>query len=502
MKRGGRPRVLELNNIDIYGKNFNGYSLTKYINTHRNTGLDSVMLVNHKLGISRYVKKLFSDTVLESCDYRIGTAERIFGAKNQFSIAGEALLENKEFRRADVLHFHMYHNMQLPIEFLTKIDPEKKIILDLHDTFWLTDSNIPMLEAFSYSNINKTSLDAQRRRVLHGIDAEFVVHSQYMLNLFKRSGATHDLPVTLINFGINLDKFKPLNNVDNLRRKYKIPEGDFVCMCREQKEFKGLDYIIRALNGLETARRITLITVSGKGLLGDLARSINVLEFGAVGSDDKMAELYNMCDVFLAPSTEESFGFMAVEAMACGKPVIVFEGTALPDTVSAPTIGISTRRSSEELRKAIERMMAHKEERERRGLAGLKYVRERFNEEDYFRENIELYKRLAAKSERNIKGESQPNREGSKTDESLDSVFDTLESYILKGDDQESLSANLIVDYNDFNVQEELRLFNAKVYAAAKQNETLTLKQKFFRLIPVSIRNLVKKAIKYEQRKV
>ncbi len=46
-----------------------------------------------------------------------------------------------------------------------------------------------------------------------------------------------------------------------------------------------------------------------------------------------MVRLYQECDAVLLPSRSEGFGYAALEAMACGKPVIASNNTALPETV-------------------------------------------------------------------------------------------------------------------------------------------------------------------------
>lgn len=42
----------------------------------------------------------------------------------------------------------------------------------------------------------------------------------------------------------------------------------------------------------------------------------------------KLAEIYNMLDIFVFPSTSESLGLVAIEAMACGTPVIASDYAA------------------------------------------------------------------------------------------------------------------------------------------------------------------------------
>jgi len=50
-------------------------------------------------------------------------------------------------------------------------------------------------------------------------------------------------------------------------------------------------------------------------------------------SDGDMVDLYNACDILLIPSTHEGFCLPAVEAMACGTPVIYANETALPEVI-------------------------------------------------------------------------------------------------------------------------------------------------------------------------
>jgi L-malate glycosyltransferase len=52
------------------------------------------------------------------------------------------------------------------------------------------------------------------------------------------------------------------------------------------------------------------------------------------GSDQNIEELLPLLDLFLLPSEQESFGLAALEAMACGAPVIASNVGGLPELVT------------------------------------------------------------------------------------------------------------------------------------------------------------------------
>ena len=136
-------RVLELNNVDIYGRRFNGYSLTEYFN-HSSKDFSAKFLVNHKYSKDPDVVELFSSDDLANFDWQIEPLEEKLSIKNQISVTEDALTNHPLYQSADLLHFHMYHNMHLPIEFLTRIK-DKSIVIDIHDTFWLRIKLLSML---------------------------------------------------------------------------------------------------------------------------------------------------------------------------------------------------------------------------------------------------------------------------------------------------------------------------------------------------------------------
>ncbi len=113
-------------------------------------------------------------------------------------------------------------------------------------------------------------------------------------------------------------------------------------------------------------------------------------------NNEQLLYAYNACDMFLMPSLGESFGMMAIEAMACEKPVVVFDNTALPSVTFAPECGVLVEdRNSNKLREAIEYLIDNEEERIKRGKLGRKICQENYSIDKYNNSLVNLYKKIA-----------------------------------------------------------------------------------------------------------
>lgn len=83
------------------------------------------------------------------------------------------------------------------------------------------------------------------------------------------------------------------------------------------------------------------LIIAGKAYKGSarwmgLARKLNIedrVNWRGFVSEEELRELYSQADLFVWPSVYEGWGFPPQEAMACGVPVIVSNGGALPEVV-------------------------------------------------------------------------------------------------------------------------------------------------------------------------
>jgi glycosyltransferase involved in cell wall biosynthesis len=108
------------------------------------------------------------------------------------------------------------------------------------------------------------------------------------------------------------------------RRGIKVP---YLLTIGTRWPRKNMALAIEATRGLGLP-----LVITGKPGWGDEPPGDHILALGYV-NDDELSDLYSAAELALVPSRHEGFGLVAVEAFACGCPVLVSAGGALPETV-------------------------------------------------------------------------------------------------------------------------------------------------------------------------
>lgn len=160
--------------------------------------------------------------------------------------------------------------------------------------------------------------------------------SNYLARETKEKFCT-DSPAEVIHNFVDLDRFNRKRFSAEHRRKYACPDealighlSNFRWVKRPQDVVKIFHHVARRcpakllMIGDGPDRETTERLADELGLRGRVH---------FVGSDQDVEDLLPLLDVFLLPSEQESFGLAALEAMACGVPVIASNVGGLPELI-------------------------------------------------------------------------------------------------------------------------------------------------------------------------
>ncbi|MSO27372.1 MAG: D-inositol-3-phosphate glycosyltransferase [Candidatus Nanopelagicales bacterium] len=165
--------------------------------------------------------------------------------------------------------------------------------------------------------------------------------------------------IDIVHPGVDLDLFTP-GDKERARARFGLrPDQVVLLFVGRIQPLKAPDILIKAAARLvdldPTLRDRLVVTVcggpSGSGLdhptaLTDLVTELGVgdlIRFEPPGDRQTLADWYRAADIAVVPSYSESFGLVAVEAQACGTPVVASSvgglRTAVADGVSGVLIG-------------------------------------------------------------------------------------------------------------------------------------------------------------------
>jgi glycosyltransferase involved in cell wall biosynthesis len=189
--------------------------------------------------------------------------------------------------------------------------------------------------------------------------------------------------IVVVPCGVDIQKFRPIKMEEN---KYSL---FFLSVLDEFHQYKGLDYLLQALQEVKKELPQVKLIVGGKGKLlpfyEEKARDLGLMdnvEFTDFIPEDKLLDYYNQCQAFVLPSTssaQEGFGIVALEALACAKPVISTEIVGIAKDIKNNNLGtIVPPCDSDSLAEAIVEVLSTASNSNKMGKRGRKVVKENY----------------------------------------------------------------------------------------------------------------------------
>ena len=231
----------------------------------------------------------------------------------------------------------------------------------IHSHYWLSgwvglklarQNALPLLHMFhtlaSLKNAATDSLGVSESPVRLQVEKQLVKRTDHILVSSTREKemitASHGVSpekITMLPCGVDTDLFQP-RSLKQSQANLSIPPKKFILYVGRIDPIKGIDVLIKAM-GLVKARlgqrdSLHLLVIGGDlthaaqsrhselNKLKCLTKSLQLddtVTFLGAQPQDVLPYYYSAAEACVLPSRYESFGMVALEAMACGTPVIV-----------------------------------------------------------------------------------------------------------------------------------------------------------------------------------
>ena len=239
-------------------------------------------------------------------------------------------------KEADIVHLHWVGDFLDYKSFFSKV--EKPIV-------WGMQDENPGLGGFHYEIWKKEATDSFKSfddeliqlkcQAMKNVKSmTMVVIASKLKEFAKRSKLLCNYPCVVINNGVEKEKFVPIP-INIAREALNIPKDSRVFLFVAQNihdKRKGLKELINALENLNMPNTLLVCL----GTFHSVPESSVQIRCEGFVSNNRLQSLFNSAaDYFVMPSFAEAFGQVALEALACGTPLIAFPNDGAHDLITS-----------------------------------------------------------------------------------------------------------------------------------------------------------------------
>jgi glycosyltransferase involved in cell wall biosynthesis len=235
-------------------------------------------------------------------------------------------------------------------------------------------------------------------RAINGAKAIHVA-SQYEKENFEK--LNFKTPAIIIPRGINLSEYSDSVKYQYLKRKYPELSGKKIILFLGRiHQKKGFNLLAAAFKRVVNQNDAILVVAGwGEGGYVDKVKRLfkgygiceNVIFTNMLLGEDKLSAFFSS-DIFILPSYGENFGIAALEAMACGLPVVTTDCVGLSPDIDEYKAGIITDCDAVEIAEALHSLLDSEDLRKSMGENGKRLVRDRFTLDKMAGRMFDMYK--------------------------------------------------------------------------------------------------------------
>src|SRR5665648_222896 len=293
-----------------------------------------------------------------------------------YPILGTDVTHMEVVEKADIIYIHWALGGFLNFNSIKKLaNLNKPIIIFMHDMWaitggchhsftcekYITECNdCQMFQGQKKSDLSRKGFKNKLNLYSEFDNLYFVSPSHWLYNCAKKSFLKKDKPIFYIPNLLDETIFKPFDK-NSAKQILNIEPDEIVIAFGAvsiDSPYKGWSYLQKALEILKQDNRLPKISILifGSGYNKKIAEAIpfKTKFMGYLNDSYSMSLIYNAANIFIAPSLAEAFGYVVMESLCCGTPVVGFDVGGIPDMISHKENGyLSKYKNSEDLAEGI-----------------------------------------------------------------------------------------------------------------------------------------------------
>ncbi len=338
-------KVCGISYADLLSARFNGLSS---MNELFEKGISYSLLTDMN---QRKTSKSLTPSFLQNLSKLIAKLESKTGFQSRFYFWTILIFLRSDFRKADVIHYHILHNNFFRLETLKFLSRIKPSVWTLHDLWITTGHCIQPLDCDRYGQgcgkcpaLDRT-LAVQRDRTRHEfhrkfklikeLKCEYIVSTDWMKSRVQATLPIPENRLHVIPFGVDNKLFSPPteDEAQTLREKYEIDEKTFtVFMNAHNDVIKGIEVVKQLVNAALDIEDVKFVLIDAGQIFSS---NKNVISLPRASSASQIREYFSISNLVIVPSLGESFSLITLEAMSCGKPVITLKNSAAHEVTAS-----------------------------------------------------------------------------------------------------------------------------------------------------------------------
>ena len=181
------------------------------------------------------------------------------------------------------------------------------------------------------NHIDKMASPKLYKKILKVLKFPIISVSSDLKEMLVNEYGVKESRITVINNGINSDKFSPLTEeeIKNLKKEYGCANKYVIGLLARMSNGKGHMYLLEAVKKIQNENNINDIKILIAGKLYEKEYLNKLLTYSAKHNIDieylgfkNPRDVFGICDVSTLPSMFEGFGLTVIESLAMSCPVI------------------------------------------------------------------------------------------------------------------------------------------------------------------------------------